>query len=1404
MAELVLDPRTGDLRLVGEIPADATMQPIPAPAAPKPVKAKPPKAQPKPRGFWGQIGNDLSYEFKATFMGGRAGAARAAKNLATYPGRLWLLQHSAIAEVQRNAIEAVQRLRGAPRGDYAASNYGAGVDRYEDMIYRRFGLTPPSQQQGTEALLTGFGAEAATQVGMAAVGGAVLSRAARVAPALRPVQSLLNPAAGKTAVGKVGRFAAAAVADEAATAPLVNNTGGSAVSLVNMVLGTNMADPVTPEMDRIESMRAGFVPNTAFSLLAGGGLLAGASALGRFRRGVTATSQQTRARERLQQQGVTMRDPETGAEGFAEKGKRPTWKDVERTLGIEDEPEAVAPPEPTPLPEPEVPVTPETPDPAEPPGAIVPTRAIDPMAMDEVLPWEVPYDPALPEADTLLRAIDDTLTPDEITELAQGSGPVLEQLEELVTNRQPVDVNPDRSFENGAVPRGAVSQRYLDGYRDQLEAMEFEELRDLAINSPEVSYKATEVTGKAPEEFTKTDIIEGLLAIPDQVVLSNRVAGRQLSPMLRVDEIEVDPVRFQFKGNTDQAGVQAGNSLEGVERWNPDAEGLIQVWTDPKNGRTYVVNGHNRLAKARQLGVGTMRVTYLNARTAEQARAMGAMANIAEGGGTAFDAAKFLRESGITSTKQLKELGANLSDQRNLWVPGLALSRLPEDTFLMAVNGTLDLDDAVMIGKSGLSPETMGEVAKVAVRRGWTGEKLGEMLAQGDATRATADQGSQVDLFGNAEVVNRQELKADLAIRVKALLRADRNAFRSASRNADKLRKGGNVIDEATSGAIADDAAAALKAYDQLKYQASEVGRLLNEGVEELAGGAQLEPIAARISREVPAAIEVEMGRAMPKGRGTPIANALGADLNELGQALGRQARRTGEFIQKQGKRLEERQAAALESLDELEAEIDQAAKLRQQWEALPQVRRDAKAAEARKALLTERKRANREAKKAELDERTSRALEWMDDDLALQQGQMTPAAYRKKWGDPNSEEPPVTAPTKAEQRPIRELEEDQAARAYLEWYDAQPRQRLQGQALEKAKAAIVSRAIDAEEVRPPATPIPEPLPVPDVDLQAAADELLRNEIGPNVENMVGTELVLREAYGLQDTQLQNMQLEAERAASGYEAKTLEEVLPEVTEVFLSDEPIPARPAPAVRADQLQPDSEDLGDQIMDRKTISRYQPTALEEAALRSAGANDEQLLALRTGAMRVMDAEALLEAVPDAPGAPRRVRTKLEQRINKAADEALEELLASLPETPEVAPGPSIADTFEEAMRAMAQSDARLYRGLGEFLSETRRLVDELDDTVPAAGEVIDVPAAAVDEVVKALPPGKAGQPAKKKLAQARKKLRKAAEGGPDEQRAALNELRDTAAEIADEQVASINAEIDTIRTRAQEEGC
>jgi hypothetical protein len=109
--------------------------------------------------------------------------------------------------------------------------------------------------------------------------------------------------------------------------------------------------------------------------------------------------------------------------------------------------------------------------------------------------------------------------------------------------------------------------------------------------------------------------------------------------------LKTDPSRFQYKLNTSgEHGVT--DEFKQVRTWSPDFAGVISVWRDPETGEDYVVNGHHRYELAGRLGADGLKVQYLQAKDAKEARALGALINIAEGRGTAVDAAKFMRDTG--------------------------------------------------------------------------------------------------------------------------------------------------------------------------------------------------------------------------------------------------------------------------------------------------------------------------------------------------------------------------------------------------------------------------------------------------------------------------------------------------------------------------------------------------------------------------------------------------------------------------------------------------------------------------------------------------------------------------------------------------------------------------------------
>ena len=364
-------------------------------------------------------------------------------------------------------------------------------------------------------------------------------------------------------------------------------------------------------------------------------------------------------------------------------------------------------------------------------------------------------------------------------------------------------------------------------------------------NGTELSDVITETTGKDFEQFTRTDVVNGIkkLETEGKTLMPNRLMGM---PYLNVDQIKLDPVRFQYKGGVDAQGVQKGQSLEGVEKWNNDLEGVVQVWED-SDEVIYVVNGHNRLQKAKELGIPSVKVEFLDAPDAISARQQGALTNIAQGGGTPFDAANFLKESGISSPEQLTDIGVPLKS--GLGAKGLALSKLPPNIYQDVLDGKISQNRGLLLGGSGLDETGMQTAYKVLQKKDVTDATFSEVLQQ--AKNAPTAEGGQVDLFGNTEMLNLMIEKGQLAASIKRNLVQDRNLFSRAGRGADRLEAAGSKIDRFEAANQKNFADTAIAQFDAEKYADTNISKLLNEGAQQISEGAKVGVVTRRIQPKI-------------------------------------------------------------------------------------------------------------------------------------------------------------------------------------------------------------------------------------------------------------------------------------------------------------------------------------------------------------------------------------------------------------------------------------------------------------------------------------------------------------------------------------------------------------------------
>ena len=328
---------------------------------------------------------------------------------------------------------------------------------------------------------------------------------------------------------------------------------------------------------------------------------------------------------------------------------------------------------------------------------------------------------------------------------------------------------------------------------------------------------------------------------------------------MKAGEIAFDPGRFQYKLNATEGTGEVG-SLSGVRRWDPNLSGVMSVWKDPADGKTYVVNGHNRLSLARRLGAEEVTVRFLDAKNATEARAIGALQNIAEGAGTPMDAAKFFRDSGIKTQADVEAKGLPLGSGQA--EKGLKLSKLPGEVFNAVVRGDLSVNRGAIIGGSGLDEAKQREVFKeIRSRKGIADQTLQELVEHAAASVQRTQ--TTMNLFGESEEAKDNLItRARLSAAVKAKIAREKRLFSTVSKAkaaSSLAEKGGNVINQQQSAKVASEAREALDVFQRLKSSSGPISASLNRAADRVEAGESEAKVRQELERDVFAAVEQEL-----------------------------------------------------------------------------------------------------------------------------------------------------------------------------------------------------------------------------------------------------------------------------------------------------------------------------------------------------------------------------------------------------------------------------------------------------------------------------------------------------------------------------------------------------------------
>jgi len=341
-----------------------------------------------------------------------------------------------------------------------------------------------------------------------------------------------------------------------------------------------------------------------------------------------------------------------------------------------------------------------------------------------------------------------------------------------------------------------------------------------------------------------------------------------------LEKIQFDPGRFQYKLAPGQSG-QTG-SLKGVRKYDPVLGGVLLVWRDPADGKTYVVNGHNRAAKANELGVRAHAVRFIAAGDDVSARAVGALVNIAEGHGNALDAAKFFRDSGYTA-EQAEDKGLPISG--TIVKKGLALSALDQTVFNSVVQGDMPEAIGVAIGSSGLDHAAQQALAGLIERAGdrkLDAQDVAELAIEVQtAPTVTVDNGPTLFQFDDRQE-NLAIERARIVSAINRRLSADKRLFQrvSTKKAATRLAAAGNQIDIETNRKVSEDAAVVQEVFNRLRKTA-DVTTVLNQAAEGVYNGQSITKAVDQAYNGIRTAVSEALGK--PAGGELERVQAAGA-----------------------------------------------------------------------------------------------------------------------------------------------------------------------------------------------------------------------------------------------------------------------------------------------------------------------------------------------------------------------------------------------------------------------------------------------------------------------------------------------------------------------------------------------
>jgi hypothetical protein len=515
---------------------------------------------------------------------------------------------------------------------------------------------------------------------------------------------------------------------------------------------------------------------------------------------------------------------------------------------------------------------------------------------------------------------------------AQVLGEVNNAAPQVVTDPQVTVVNAAERRAKRAAADKLAEQRKIEQIRDQEgfqrpEQFEQPQLRPLTPEEvADIQQRAQNELQVAAEKhetlIAKAEVASspGVSDLPTARPELQTPSYEQVATLPR-QQIFAAPKALQYKAAGLVTKSGASGVLSDAARYNPNLAGTILAWRDaageidPANpGRVYAVDGHNRLDLANRLGYeGGVNVQFIDAPDVATARTIGAMSNIANRNGTPTDAAKVLRDTGM-SIEDMASMG--VAPSGSVARVAIGLRDLPQDLFDKVVAGDVSEEIGSAIGKGGLPDQVQRDILGVATKKKWGVERVREAVALGnEATVTTEIDTGVLPGLGLEELTSSDFQKLlDIRIHVRSLLKTKIRALGAVTDTgkANTLVDAGNVLDVEQSKTAREQTIIGERVFNQMAGMTGP----LNDLLKEMAGQVRQGKGAAAVARENSERIGQVLDSYVTKDLIPKQAQAKAAQLEQAQAKANRQA-------EEQAPQTEERRATRRKATeDEIRRQI--------------------------------------------------------------------------------------------------------------------------------------------------------------------------------------------------------------------------------------------------------------------------------------------------------------------------------------------------------------------------------------------------------------------------------------------------------------------------------------------------